>query len=116
MTALQATTGEPWRAGHGAAPGLKGITGAIALQVRGARAGVLRIEDGAAEIMADGEAVATVMTDDQPTLLELLGGQLHPVVAYLQGRLQLSGDLAQALRILMGLQAGSPWSTGSRGS
>jgi hypothetical protein len=47
--------------------------------------------------------------EDQVTLIQLLGGELHPMVARLQQCAVIEGDSRIALRILLALQAGSPW-------
>jgi hypothetical protein len=71
--------------------------------------GVLKVEGSAVEIAPDGEAETLLRANDQATLVQLLGGDLHPVVARLQGRAAVEGDTRFALRVLLGLQAGSPW-------
>ena len=80
-----------WAGRRGWAAGLEDISGQLRLQVAGAAAGVLTV-------------------DSQQTLLGVLGGEVHPFVAFLQGRLHLQGDRPLGLRIMFGLQAGSPWS------
>lgn len=114
--ASSAVTASEWASKRGQAAGLEDISGQLRLQVAGAPAGVLKVERGAVEIAPDGDAPALLEVDGQPTLLGVLGGELHPFVAFLQGRLRLEGDRALALRILFGLQAGSPWSGLTPGS
>ena len=75
--------------------------------------GVLKVERGTVEILPDGDAAAVVRAIDQASLMQLLGGKLHPVVARLQQRAIAEGDVGLALRILLGLRAGSPWSSGA---
>jgi putative sterol carrier protein len=99
-----------WTSRQGAAAGLERISGRLRLEVAGALAGVLHVENGAVEIAPDGDAPALCAVDTQSTLFGILGGEMHPFVAFLQGRLRIEGDRALALRILFGLQAGSPWS------
>lgn len=99
-----------WASMRGHAPGLEDIVGRLRLQVAGVDAGVLKVESGAVEILPEGDASALMAVDSQATLLSVLGGDTHPFVAFLQGRLRLEGDRALALRIGFGLQAGSPWS------
>jgi hypothetical protein len=70
----------------------------------------LRIASGAAEIDPDGEADATLDADTLQTLVGLLGGEVHPIVARLQNRVRVEGDVALIVRVFLGLQAGSPWS------
>jgi putative sterol carrier protein len=80
------------------------------LYVASAPAGVMLVEEsGEVWIGKDGKALALIATDTDDTLLELLRGELPPVVAHLQGRLRFEGDAALALRVLFGLQENSPW-------
>lgn len=96
---------------RGAAPGLRGVSGKLRLQVAETSAGVLKIEpSGAIAIVREDRTQTVVAVDTQQTLLALLRGELSPVVAALQDRLRVEGDLWLALRVLMGLQGGSPWS------
>ena len=95
---------------RGEAPGLKGVTGRLQLQVGDVAAGVLQIEpSGAVELVGVGDAAAVITVDTQSTLAALLSGESSPIVALLQDRLQVEGDLALAWRVLLGLQAGSLW-------
>jgi hypothetical protein len=86
------------------------LAGRIRLQVAGTDAGVLRVANGEAEIGPDGEAAGSVSADTLQTLVGLLGGEVHPIVARLQNRVQVDGDVPLILRVFLGLQAGSPWS------
>jgi hypothetical protein len=100
---------------RGAAPGLKGVSGKLRLLVAEAPVGVLQVEpSGAVAIAADGSTPTAIAVDTQQTLLALLRGELNPIVAALQDRLQVDGDIALALRVFMGLQGGSPWSAATR--
>jgi hypothetical protein len=100
---------------RGEAPGLKGISGKLRLKVAEAAAGVLQIEpSGVVEIVKEGDTTAVVAVDAQDTLTALLRGEMNPIVAHLQDRLLVEGDVALALRVLFGLQAGSPWSDVTR--
>lgn len=99
----------PWALLRGHAAGLEDIAGEVRLEIAGVGVGVLTVDGGEVEIAPDGEATALMAVDSLPTLVGVLGGETHPFVAYLQGRLRLEGDRALALRIAFGLQAGSPW-------
>lgn len=96
---------------RGEAPGLKGLAGRIGLQVAGAPVGVLLIEkSGEVGIVPPDAATTQLLTDSEETLENLLSGEMNPIVAYLQGLLRVQGeDSVLVLRVLLGLQAGSPW-------
>lgn len=101
---------------RGAAPGLRGVSGRLRLQVANASAGVLQVDPSGAVAIAPGDGSQTVIAvDTHQTLLALLRGELSPVVAALQDRLKVEGDLWLALRVLMGLQGDSPWKKAANG-
>jgi len=99
-----------WASRRGPGIGLSGLAGRIRLQVAGTDAGVLKVANSEAEIGPDGEADATLNADTLPTLVALLAGEVHPVVARLQNRVSTNGDIALVVQVFLGLQADSPWS------
>jgi putative sterol carrier protein len=101
---------QQWQSCRGRAPGLMDLMGELKLTVADKPVGLLHVEHGQASIEPDGDASALLAVDSLDTLLHVLGGEQHPFVANLQGRLRVEGDRALALRILFGLRAGSPWS------
>ena len=109
-TASAAASEPSWATRKGSAPGLADLSGDMRLEVAGRLAGVLHVEGGSVAIEPDGDASALLAVDSEPTLMGVLGGEVHPFVANLQGRLRIEGERPLALRILFGLQAGSPWS------
>lgn len=110
-TLSQAVADRSWARIRGQAPGLAGLAGRMRLHVAESHAGVMHVEDsGEVWIIDEGDAETIIAFDSDELLLELLRGDLSPIVAHLQGRLRFQGDAALALRVLFGLQAGSPWS------
>ncbi len=99
-----------WTEHHGPGEGLKGLSGSVRLMADGLQVGILNVADGAAKISPDGAADATLHADTLTTLIGLLGGEVQPVVARLQNRLRVDGDVGLVIRIFFGLRAGSPWS------
>jgi len=98
-----------WTARRGAGKGLKGVAGHIRLKVGEEDLGVLNVADGAADITPNGAAETTLYADTLPTLVGLLGGEVQPIVARLQNRVRVEGDVGLVLRTFFGLRAGSPW-------
>ena len=97
-----------WTTRSGPAPGVEGLAGKLRLMIADAPVGLLTVERGAAEILPDCDAACVLRAKDQATLIQLLGGELHPIVARLQQCAVIEGDSRLALRILLALQAGSP--------
>jgi putative sterol carrier protein len=80
------------------------------LYVADTQEGLMLVEDsGEVWIAQNGQPAAMIATDTHETLIDLLRGDLPPVVAHLQGRLRFEGDASLALRVLFGLQDDSPW-------
>jgi hypothetical protein len=100
-----------WMSRRGPAPGLGRLSGSIGLRVANERIGSLRVGAAAAEIAPGGEpeGAASLNADSLATLVALLGGELHPIVARLQNRISVDGDAAFIIRVCLGLRAGSPW-------
>jgi hypothetical protein len=105
------TISEPhWTSVCGHAPGLAGLSCGVEVHVASALAGVMLVEEsGEVRIVDTGDAAALIALDCHETLVDLLRGELPPIVAHLQGRLKFEGDADLALRVLFGLQEGSPW-------
>jgi hypothetical protein len=100
-----------WPSRRGQAVGVAGLSGRIRLNIGDTIIGRLEVSpDGAVVILPDGEAEAFLIADSPQTLVGLLGGEKHPIVARLQGRVSTEGDVSLVIRTLLGLQAGSPWS------
>jgi hypothetical protein len=101
-----------WMSRRGPAPGLGRLAGPVGLRVANTHIGTLKVGGASAEIAADGqlEGHAALNADSLTTLVALLGGELHPIVARLQNRVSVDGDAAFIIRVLLGLRAGSPWS------
>jgi hypothetical protein len=107
--ALTSTSGH-WASVRGRAPGLAGLSCGMELYVANACAGAMLIEEsGEVRIVDECKAAGLIATDREETLIDLLRGELPPIVAHLQGRLRFEGDADLALRVLFGLQEGSPW-------
>jgi putative sterol carrier protein len=53
------------------------------------------------------DAVATCATAED--LKHLVRGEINPIIAGLQGRVQLTGDMLFAIKVVLGLRAGSPF-------
>ncbi len=102
----------PWTEVRGHAPGLEGVPCRVEVRIAGEPAGVLRVEEnGDVSVVDKGRTAALLSLDTRETLMELLRGDLPPIVAHLQGRLRFEGDGDLALRVLFGLQQGSPWAS-----
>ncbi|HKR98288.1 MAG TPA: SCP2 sterol-binding domain-containing protein, partial [Candidatus Dormibacteraeota bacterium] len=61
----------------------------------------LRVEDGKASAIpgANGSRPALVLRMALPDFARIVGGELHPAAAMMQGRIELEGDFGVAARL-----------------
>jgi SCP-2 sterol transfer family len=86
-------------------PGLGGMKGRLLIQVGGKPKASLVIRDGAVDLVpGDGAADGTILIRDESTFGKLVSGRLNPVVATLQGQMDVAGDRALAGAVLLKLQ------------
>ena len=88
-------------------PSLAGLSAQLRIDVAGHPAWVLVIHDGtfSGRPAAGAEdADAVLECDSEKTFAALHRGQLNPVVAMLQGLVHAEGDVALAIRVILGLQ------------
>jgi hypothetical protein len=87
-------------------PGLEGVTGKLRVEVQGKPPRAFAVHDGLIEPLpqADVPVDATLFVDDESIVEALLTGRLNPIVAGLQNRLRVTGDLKLIARIVFELQ------------
>ncbi len=95
---------------RGRIPGLSGISGRLSLHVDGDACGAIEVEDGEVIFrLGAGESDAVAICDSVETMVAIGQGQLNPVVAALQNRLELEGDRAFAIKVIRELHGTSPF-------
>jgi hypothetical protein len=93
------------------APSLVGISGTVAFESDTGTRYLLKVNNGEVELTAGpGDAQAVVKCASKPQIEHLLRGETNPLVEALQGHVSAEGDLSLALKVALGLQAGSPFS------
>ena len=91
------------------APGLAGIVGRMRLMVGDQPLGVLAVDDGRVKLAPDGPPVdVTLVCKSRDLLINLLRGQLNPVIMALQAEGKLHGDRERGVKILYGLRGDNP--------
>jgi len=91
---------------------LEGVSGRLGFEVDGRTVTVLQIDDGRVELVQDPAPVnARVIWKNQDDIEKFLRGDLNAVVAALQGRLALDGDMAFAIKVVHGMRAAPPLAT-----
>jgi len=92
-------------------PNLKGLTGRLCLRVKGQDKIVLEVNDGTTRIVGSdtGASDATVHCNDVDELTRVLRGEMNAVVAALRGCMYVTGNREFGARVMLGLNAGSPY-------
>jgi len=86
-------------------PGLEGVTGKLRVEVEGKPTRFFAIHDGLIESAPETDKPdALIVFDDESCVEELLSGHLNPIVAGLQGRLRVTGDLKLVAKVIFELQ------------
>jgi hypothetical protein len=88
-------------------PGLEGVTGTLRVNVQGKPPPLFfKVHDGVIEQVEDagGQVDATIAFDSEDCIEELLSGRLNPIVAGLQDRLDVTGNLALVAKVIFELQ------------
>ena len=93
------------------APGLAGVYGRLRIMVAGKPIATMVVEGMYVALVPDtsGPADATLMCADEDAMRKLLRGDLNPFIASMRRQARLSGDRGFGTRVILGLQAGSPF-------
>jgi putative sterol carrier protein len=108
-------TGETVSADLGARRGgmvrdLAGISGRVGVEVDGKPIGELVVDDGHVELAGEtAPAEGAIAFRSAEDLWKVLRGELNPIVASLQGRMSIRGDLTFVARIILSIAAASPF-------
>jgi hypothetical protein len=94
---------------------LKGVRGRIRFETEDGAAYLLGVEDGEVELTTGGDDAQAVVVCDTKALVErLLRGEANLIVETLQGHTDTSGDVALVIKVILELQAGSPFAVGEQ--
>lgn len=89
-------------------PTLQRMSGRLLVEARGAPVGVIEVADGYVRIGPVSKAAdALLVVSERADLWRLLAGEIHPVLASIQGRLAAYGNLEFAMRVMLALNARS---------
>jgi hypothetical protein len=91
-------------------PALANVSGRLRVDVNGKAVGAIVVDRGQVSVTApEGEAAVVLNLEDPADFLRIVRGQLNPVVAAIQGRLWLDGDLELAVQVINALAAARPF-------
>jgi hypothetical protein len=97
-------------------PALAGLSGTMRVDVKDQPAATIHLENGRVWAGGPGDKADAVATVQERSDFELLlAGELNPVVAAIQGRLQLHGNPELATRLVAALNAAKPFAKSRQG-
>jgi len=77
----------------------KGMTASYKFNIDGAGSWNVDVDDGKVTVVENGgEADTTISTSDE-TFMKIAKGEQNPTAAYMSGKLKVSGDLGQAMKL-----------------
>ncbi|HSS79751.1 MAG TPA: SCP2 sterol-binding domain-containing protein [Gaiellaceae bacterium] len=77
----------------------KGMTASYKFDIDGAGSWNVDVDDGKVTVTENGgEADTTISTSDE-TFMKIAKGEQNPTAAYMSGKLKVSGDLGQAMKL-----------------
>jgi len=77
----------------------KGMTASYKFNIDGAGSWNVDVDDGKVSVIENGgEADTTISTSDE-TFMKIAKGEQNPTAAYMSGKLKVSGDLGQAMKL-----------------
>jgi len=77
----------------------KGMTASYKFNIDGAGSWNVDVDDGKVTVIENGgEADTTISTWDE-TFMKIAKGEQNPTAAYMSGKLKVSGDLGQAMKL-----------------
>jgi len=93
------------------APGLAGVYGRLRVTVAGKPVATLVVQGEYVALIPDtsGPADANLLCADDEVFRKLLRGELNPFIASMRRWARLSGDRGFGVRVIFGLEAGSPF-------
>jgi len=76
-----------------------GLNASYRFEIEGAGTWLVEVDDGKVSVSeADGEADTTISTSEE-TFMTIANGQQNPTSAYMSGKLKVSGDMGQAMKL-----------------
>jgi len=77
----------------------QGMTASYKFNIDGAGSWNVDVDDGKVTVIENGgEADTTISTSDE-TFMKIAKGEQNPTAAYMSGKLKVSGDLGQAMKL-----------------
>jgi putative sterol carrier protein len=77
----------------------KGLTASYTFVIDGAGTWHVDVDDGKVSVTEDGGDADCTITASEETFTKIANGQQNPTAAYMSGKLKVSGDMGQAMKL-----------------
>ena len=77
----------------------KGMTASYKFNIDGAGSWNVDVDDGKVTVIENGGEVDTTISTSDETFMKIAKGEQNPTAAYMSGKLKVSGDLGQAMKL-----------------
>jgi putative sterol carrier protein len=76
-----------------------GMTASYKFVIDGAGTWHVDVDDGKVTVTEDGGEADTTITASDETFMKIASGEQNPTAAYMSGKLKVSGDMGQAMKL-----------------
>jgi putative sterol carrier protein len=77
----------------------KGMTASYKFNIEGAGSWNVDVDDGKVTVTENGGEADTTISASDETFMKIAKGEQNPTAAYMSGKLKVSGDLGQAMKL-----------------
>ena len=77
----------------------KGMTASYKFDIDGAGSWNVDVDDGKVTVTENGGEADTTISASDETFMKIANGEQNPTAAYMSGKLKVSGDLGQAMKL-----------------
>jgi putative sterol carrier protein len=77
----------------------KGMTASYKFEIEGAGSWNVDVDDGKVTVTENGGEADTTISASDETFMKIAKGEQNPTAAYMSGKLKVSGDLGQAMKL-----------------
>jgi putative sterol carrier protein len=76
-----------------------GLNASYRFDIDGAGSWLVEVDDGKVSVRDNGGDADTIISTSAETFMKIAGGELNPTSAYMSGKLKVSGDMGQAMKL-----------------
>src|SRR5215218_11354628 len=76
-----------------------GLTASYRFEIDGAGSWHVDVDDGKVSVSENGGDADTVISTSSDTFMKIANGEQNPTSAYMSGKLKVSGDMGQAMKL-----------------